>query len=261
MPTAIVRIFTGEGFVIGADGLETAEPGDAFVSDSLQKIFHVPGKDKQLAHAVCGIHRITSDKDGEILWDLHAQVQTTARALANARSATLYEYATRLSRPIHRALLMAGRSGKLAEYPALPVVPYRYGSTIAEILIDGYYRGFPSRAGIRFFHDKQKLCGPQISPKSVEELDLCGSRPIWNAFCDVNDKSLAAYRPPCFHSPPWSLVESAEAIRGYIQACSSPEGKEIDDEAHKVIGGHIHIATITPVEGFRWVPGYEPDAR
>ena len=38
----------------------------------------------------------------------------------------------------------------------------------------------------------------------------------------------------------------------YIKACS------LDPYCLSTIGGHIHIATITPKDGFNWVAGFEP---
>jgi hypothetical protein len=44
---------------------------------------------------------------------------------------------------------------------------------------------------------------------------------------------------------------------GYIAACSDPIALELDEFCH-TIGGHIHVATVTPDHGFRWVPGLGP---
>ena len=48
----------------------------------------------------------------------------------------------------------------------------------------------------------------------------------------------------------------SEAIRfavGYIEACCSPLGRELDPKAWEGIGGHIHVATIKPRSGFAWL--------
>jgi capsular polysaccharide biosynthesis protein len=49
------------------------------------------------------------------------------------------------------------------------------------------------------------------------------------------------------------LEDARQFAQGYIEACSSPVGLEVDEPLCKGIGGHIHIATITTPEGFRWV--------
>jgi hypothetical protein len=50
-----------------------------------------------------------------------------------------------------------------------------------------------------------------------------------------------------------SLKDAEQYVRGYIEACSSPLALELDEAICKGIGGHIHVATITPSDGFRWV--------
>jgi hypothetical protein len=50
-----------------------------------------------------------------------------------------------------------------------------------------------------------------------------------------------------------TLSDAVEAGRNYIEACSSPVALEIDKEICQGIGGHIHVATITPTAGFEWL--------
>lgn len=54
------------------------------------------------------------------------------------------------------------------------------------------------------------------------------------------------------------LVDMIRQSRSIIDAHKSDEAREIDPQGSGSIGGHIHIATITPIEGFKWVPGFEP---
>jgi hypothetical protein len=51
-----------------------------------------------------------------------------------------------------------------------------------------------------------------------------------------------------------TLSDAIEAGRKSIEACSrsSPMALEIDKEFCEGIGGHIHVATITPEGGFDW---------
>jgi hypothetical protein len=54
------------------------------------------------------------------------------------------------------------------------------------------------------------------------------------------------------------LKAAIERSKRYIEACSHhPEAIELDNRC-KMIGGKIHIATITPESAFQWVSGYEP---
>jgi hypothetical protein len=43
----------------------------------------------------------------------------------------------------------------------------------------------------------------------------------------------------------------------WFRSCCDPVAVEIDPDC-KFYGGRIHAATITPKDGFQWVPGYEP---
>jgi len=55
----------------------------------------------------------------------------------------------------------------------------------------------------------------------------------------------------------FSLERSIAIATGYIRACRTSEALQIDEKCAE-IGGHIHAATVTPKEGFRWVAGFEP---
>jgi len=54
------------------------------------------------------------------------------------------------------------------------------------------------------------------------------------------------------------LEAHAANARQFITRCGGPEGRAIDPEIAATIGGRIHMATITPANGFRWIPGFEP---
>lgn len=53
-------------------------------------------------------------------------------------------------------------------------------------------------------------------------------------------------------SVPQSLADAVEAARSYISSCSDPESLAIEPEVCAKIGGHVHVATITPDAGFQW---------
>jgi hypothetical protein len=49
-----------------------------------------------------------------------------------------------------------------------------------------------------------------------------------------------------------SLDDAKDLLTGYIAACSSDIARELDYESWKYIGGHTHVAKITP-NGFEWM--------
>ena len=50
-----------------------------------------------------------------------------------------------------------------------------------------------------------------------------------------------------------TLSEVADIARKYILACSDPASMKLDNKHCAGIGGHIHMAKITPEEGFEWI--------
>lgn len=72
MSTAIIRIYTREGFVVAADGRRRRHrpTGDwAILSDSVQKIFPIEEEGRSLAYAMAGAAQIAGEA-GQILFDL-----------------------------------------------------------------------------------------------------------------------------------------------------------------------------------------------
>ena len=184
------------------------------------------------------------------------EIENAIRAIRDRRSSSLAGYAVRLSRPIHRALEAAKETHKI-EFPENTDRIDPYGKTIADVLMDGYYWGVPSRVRIRFFHNQQRLSAPEVSLGDLQILDLYGSAAIWYSFDDRTNPTLAAYRPQRYRETPWTAADAVKAIAGYMAACASEEGKKVDEKAHKIIGGRTHIAIVTQ-DGFSWAPGYEP---
>ena len=259
MSTAIFRMYLDDGFVIAADGRQTKGLNDEPVSDGIQKIFPIHDDNKQLGYSMCGTHLFTTNDGSRVIWDLHEEVEKAVLDPITRRSSSLEGYATRLSRPIYRALETAKRTGEIESFLENMEKVYPRGKTIADLHIDGYYSRVPSRVTIRFFHVEQQLQHPSIFlDRDIKRLDLYGSPRIWTVFDDTNDKRLAPYRPKGYSKAVrWDLRTTTKIAAGYIAACSSPQGKEIDENAHRIIGGHTHIAIVTP-EGFRWAKGYEP---
>lgn len=249
MPTAIVRIYAEDGFVIAADGLQLRD--DKPFSDSLQKIFPIEHEHVSLAYALCGTTIMTSERTGEPVWNLEIEMAGAIKSLSGRESKNLAGYARRLSTPIIRRLEEATRNGHTGAYADKP--------TIADILIDGYYKGVPSRVRVGIYHRDQKLATPEVVRDSVQMggYHIHGSKLITASFFDPDDQSFAGYGKPGRVNGPMTLAAAIEIAAGYIRACSSPQALQMDRQCAG-IGGHIHIATITPKDGFRWVPGYEP---
>ena len=71
---------------------------------------------------------------------------------------------------------------------------------------------------------------------------------------DTDDPRFVNYRVPQINIPDAvTVAEVVEVARKYILACSDPAALSIDQEYCSQIGGHVHMAKITRVEGFQWV--------
>jgi hypothetical protein len=124
-----------------------------------------------------------------------------------------------------------------------------------QIYFIGYFEGKSSRTDVRLFHRNQVLASPTILSPGVQpgQLEIAGSDVVVNSLYKTDDSRFASYRraaPESSQDLP--LAEAIEVARNYIRACSDPNSAALDEKC-KGIGGHIHIATIKPGEGFRWI--------
>jgi hypothetical protein len=260
--TAIFRTFTNDGFLIAADGRQQ-ELGGTIIIETKQKIFSFGGS-RSLSYAFTGRVGLGPDDSRETTFDFITQVREAAQIISTRRCSTLPTYADRLARHVQRVLedRCRNRPIKFADAPSAD--PNEAGSTIAEVLIDGYYSGSPSRVSVRFYRQDGQFVSPQIVPEDVVVggVWLYGSKMIAKLLGAkdkrfYNERSL---RPPDTAIPHFSPEMHRAVIhaRAYIEGCSSPEGLALERKICSSIGGKIHMASITANEGFKWVPGFEP---
>lgn len=247
MSTAIVRVLTCEGFVIAADGRQT-DDDNVVITDSAQKLFNISSAARDLVCALCGTTVITEDANvDKFAWDLALEVRRASHSVSLRRSKNLEAYTARLCNPINEALRRANKTGRIKKYPCPKSGMDERGTTIAEVMLDGYFDGIPSRVSARFYHEDQKLRDPEITLDSlnIDGYYFHGSGKISAKLFEGNQLKT-------------SSINNAigQALR-YIAICASPEGRQIDEDCPN-IGGHVHIATIRPRSGFEWVPGREP---
>ncbi|MGI8962200.1 MAG: hypothetical protein ACR2IV_21065 [Bryobacteraceae bacterium] len=162
--------------------------------------------------------------------------------------------------------------GKLSKYPSQGNRGNPHEHQIVTVHVDGYFSGYPARAGEEFYHFNQQLRYDTNSPHTLNCPKkywnvIHGSSYIGALLFDSNDERLAKFRTDASKRVAASfndsdiditLEDAIEAARNYIEACSDPIVRELDIENCQGIGGRMHIATITPTGGFKWAPGYEP---
>jgi hypothetical protein len=266
MPTAIVRIYTSEGFVIAGDGRARDETG-RILTENQQKVFPIVDSNRALCYSMNGMPRVYNPADqGETLVDLVAQADQSGKSLQAGNPANLNSYARKFCRMLRNSLHAANRKNETTVrlFPTLNPYQSEPGShVILYVYFDGYYKGIPGQVDAIFFHRNQTVASPDVS----KNLNLQPSYKVHGSLLVANslltptfDPRLSAYRTAAMSKPlsQITLAEAVEIAAQYIRACDSEIGREIDPVLAPGIGGHIHIATITPNHGFEWAQGYEP---
>jgi hypothetical protein len=259
MPTAIARYYGPEGFAIAADGLKSnlREPSQSTADN--QKVFKIEGR--KLAYSVAGIVELSQDDESEeIVVKLLPALAESILSQGKRPSKTLLAYAKNIAMPVNRKLAELKRAGTIRRYPIRTSPMRERGHTILRVYFDGYYGGIESRASVRFSHEDQRLSSPEVERQSVSPGGpiTFGSVLISELLFMAEhkqDSRLAQFRKN------WNtatLAGAVEICQAYIAACSSSEGRELDNEVCSRIGGNPQIATITPSGGFQWVEGFKP---
>ncbi|HUY12394.1 MAG TPA: hypothetical protein VMX16_02035 [Terriglobia bacterium] len=262
MSTAIFRAYTSEGFVIAADGLRLRLSDLTIASETVRKIFSIEEPGRSLAYGMAG--SIYTGDDSGAIFDFATEAERAAKALRNRRPGDLTRYVELFVRLVNKSYADAKQDGRISEYATCPNVEPsgegERGNTVANMFFVGYYDGDPAWSNVRFWHDNQRLRSPTGYLKRLRrgQLEISGSAKIANLLFETDDPRFAEFRRP---KPPkqedLTLSEAVEVAKGYIRACSSDAGRQADENCAS-IGGHLHIATVTPDCGFRWVPGFEP---
>jgi hypothetical protein len=274
MPTALAHIFSDDGLVIAADGLQIVRQADgpAVRPKSVQKIFDVSGIDRHVACAFIGMATLFNDAGDETAFDFTDQVVKAAEAIRSRPSRDMNDFASQICQLVQERLASVKQRGGFSRYPSPQ--PARFGEsgrTIVRIYLDGYFTGQPFRAGIRFYHVDQELAWGW-TPHDLSrwyKTALSGLLRVGSLLFETEDPRLDKYRTTACklvasrYKNPDTVVAMADAIdaaRNFIAACSDPVAVEIEGENYQPIGGRIHIATITAKDGFQWVPEYGPAA-
>lgn len=258
MATAIVRGHAAAGFVIAADGRSCDLPSYNISSDSTQKIFQVGDC---AAYCMTGYSRLGDRRENSldtVLFDFSDQIALHAGLRSVSSFGSLLEYGQQVAEGVYCALRAACQNPEID----LPTVlsDDGQGQMILNLFVDGYAQGRAERLRIRFWHESGAPGTPEIVSEA-NDLDVWryGSEWVAARFRDPSfrakyDRDIPAY---VRHDSP-DLTSLARTAFAYIRACSGTEGLENDPDMCRATGGHIHIATITLADGFKWIPGCEP---
>jgi hypothetical protein len=255
MPSAILPFYTSEGFLIAADGRRRVNQEKR--GDDTTKIFEIKEPGKSLAYAFGGTVAFT-DKENEdsILFDFRDEIVKIIKSQRMANHTNLQSSAGKIAARLHEGLTNALANERMerlkdegtVEEPAL----------VACLILAGYYEKEPSWIAIRFPHIKQTLLEPELKLMPLEKgyrpPVVYGSQIVARRIFETDDPTFAKYRVPRANDTEnVTLGEVAEAAKKYILACVDPEVMKLDAEVCAAIGGHIHMAKVTPQSGFDWV--------
>jgi hypothetical protein len=244
--TAIAFCYTKSGFVVGADGRSRIYNSvkDEFSPsrEDCRKIFGIVESGKVLAYAVIG--DAVSSEDNS--FDLMAEIECQRKRLSGQRFGSLHSYASAIGYKAERAYEKALRSGRL-DFRYKAGAEDETENLLARVLFMGYLRfpGFVYIELMRIEGGAELRTTNQSAVLGVPA--LVAPAGILNAI--DHDPRFAEYRLP--YGREMSIEDARALVRRRIEACASPLAAEINSLCAG-IGGHIHIAVVTP-SGFSWL--------
>jgi hypothetical protein len=223
--TALVSVYTPEGFVMGADGLRMDANG-ADVTDAAQKIFPIAHPNLIGHHAWAGTTSLLFL--GKPQFNFSEESQDLMKELSNTPVTSLSDYVSRLGAALYQRLLASAG-------PVIPNIRTATENVVVRGVFAGYVDGGAGRVQILFPHQNGVLSPPRLTEVSEAGAlsGFCivsGSKLIWN---EMKSRGI---------SEPTSLVEAAHLIYSYIHLCADKRHEYPDC---KNIGGHIHIVAST----------------
>jgi hypothetical protein len=258
--TAISLNYTDMGFALAADGF--SRWGDqATLTDEIRK--HEKNDERKIFKTTYGGADIGYAITGSVFnqdktFSLIAETSKTMKSLSYRRFGSVEQFIELVAARLKDRITAAKNRGILTPFEDNPNCddPIEK-ATFARLFLAGYFKSIkPFLAVVRMFHKDQRLADPEQSIEIPPKTNIySGSREIAAIIFEHRDPRFAKYylESLTLKSP---IEEAVACARTYVEACSDSLASEIDPIC-KGIGGKIHIATITPTEGFQWVPGFE----
>jgi hypothetical protein len=245
--TAISTMFTGNKFLIAADGRCKSDDESASKereTDEAQKIFPVETNNLIMGWALTGF---SSTEDGR--FDLVCECHKEVDRLAVSTFSSGHRYVKRFCADIKRTVSKARRDGLMPEFARNEQLEAEERGRIFKLFFAGYFGGNPFWIEAGFYHDERGHI--EIRQDDAEIVEGCiryvGSIILANMMYDP----AAAVDPRLVYYKKRPDDDDLEYLTSYIKASSDPIADEIDPKC-KAIGGRLHAAEITP-RGFRWL--------
>jgi hypothetical protein len=252
--SALAVVRTESGLVIAADGRTRNRDGSetAKTSEKEQKIFRARFYGVDCAWAALGV--ICSEGNEGQSFDLRNE---TANAIQDFRErrAPLDQSVDKIMHRLNAYIAQAWKDGQIEPNPYEPDSPH--GNAVASVFLIGYIQvDCPTLINITFSRDSVGLAQPSRVIESSPDNRYSGS---WKVAAMYGKGAANPLFGKYYWPPRPFLADGLANATGFIQACKDPAAREIDPGC-EYIGGHIHAAFVTPKNGFRWAPGFEPEA-
>jgi hypothetical protein len=252
--TAITAVLAPWGVLMAADGRVTlndavrATASAALLSEeteSAQKLFPIGDSNRAIVYGLGG-----AIMSGDLAFDMRKEFQRQAPVLATQEFRSPSEYVDALGQSVAAAITRAQwfpESGGKSER----------GWKIAEAIFGGCFGSLVCLIVAEFFHSND-IAHVHITQylEGVTTQLRYGPQAITDQMYDhrgnpVPNSPLAQYVCALGSNP--TVSEARRSAVGYIEACCSPAGRQLDPKGCRSIGGHIHAATVKPRAGFQWV--------
>jgi hypothetical protein len=250
--TAVVRVFTGNGFAVAADGLRRDLDGNEILANQ-QKVFKIEGAAGS-AFAFC-LTGATYFQNGTASFDVSSELQQIADRLAPKQYDSSFRYIEAFAKALLATFRVGQRDGRIGEFR-----DFGKGNMIVRVLFAGYYSSKPFMAIIELHRIGQDIQDPakqfqEFSPNETK-IEISGSEAVQQSLLSPDDLTFPEHESKSWKTVrsrrPISVDEAVELAQTYIAACASDAGRKMDADCFS-IGGHIHVATITPEKGFAWL--------
>jgi len=225
--TAIASVCTPEGFVIGADGRQTYTSG-ATRLDTVCKIFRTDAVNINAAYAWTGAVRLES---GTVYFDFKEQSQIVRDLLEGEPFGSISEYIQTFSTLMYERLVIWSHLNG-ASFGA-------DNSMFVSVLMVGYAGGTPEMAEVHFPY-RMGVLRPPITKLVLETP---------TAYLNIFSGCSEAHEKMCNDGgmwPPKTIAAGVQLVGAYLQECVDSSAAGCED-----MGGHIHIAAVTP-NGSHW---------
>jgi hypothetical protein len=259
MSTAIVSIYTPEGFLIAADGYNDGD-------NRAQKVFQINTSTQGYAFSFA-ISKWEGVTDGETGLDISCSsvANIVASSLDPTRFHSVQDYveafSSKTGQGVLDAIKVARDTDLLSSKDYCEIVGVR---RFTNVHFNGFWQGRPFMLSwticfhMLSFSIHENYCHEELTERRFKFL---GSDRILNflASASNSDDYLEGLRTPglmaVLSGTTTSLGQAVEAAKSYIEACMHPDSV-MHDEACSYIKGRIHMATISPLHGFVWHPDY-----